>query len=309
MSREIHEWLGGLYGRDPWAARRVADALGALMSEGAHLRDPLAVSTAGVWPEALSVGLGLSHREKVERLAAARRAAAAAAALVQDIKNQAGELESAKAELADLENRWTTGTGKPRETAQAAADLAAALRQAADLWGLLPSVIDARERLIAVSQRLQGRVDVFRARKEALKAACTAAAGILGVHQAIAAAGLADDGDQQDDTDEAQAALADVTAQMERELGLEGWPAGLMELRPGAPTHSDIRILFAVEPGNTALLIAVLEGAEVAESQFPEAVIAAADVLRRVRAGQAPEATTHGYDNSRPLLVPPKTRR
>jgi hypothetical protein len=30
--------------------------------------------------------------------------------------------------------------------------------------------------------------------------------------------------------------------------------------------------------------------------------MASADMLRRVRAGQAPEATTHGYDNSRSLL-------
>lgn len=75
-----------------------------------------------------------------------------------------------------------------------------------------------------------------------------------------------------------------------------------MELWPGAPVHSDVRILFAVEPPATAVLIAVLEGPEAAESQFPEAVMASAGVLRRVRAGQAPEATAYGYDNSRSLL-------
>ena len=75
-----------------------------------------------------------------------------------------------------------------------------------------------------------------------------------------------------------------------------------MELRPGAPVHNDVRVLFVVEPPGTALLIAVLEGPEVAESQLPEAVMAAADMLQRVRAGQAPEATAHCYDNSRSLL-------
>lgn len=30
--------------------------------------------------------------------------------------------------------------------------------------------------------------------------------------------------------------------------------------------------------------------------------MASADMLRRVRAGQAPEATKHGYDNSRTFL-------
>jgi hypothetical protein len=251
------------------------------MGEGTDLGDPLVVSTAGAWPEALAEALSRSYPDRLERLTAARRAAAAAATLVQDIQDQATEL--------------------------AASRLAAAQQQATELQQLLPTVIEARNRLGAINQQLQARVDALRTRKEVLKATYAAALGALRVHEAIAASGLAGDdvGEQQEDTGEtinpAQAALADVTAQMERELGKEGWPEGLMELRPGAPVHSDIRILFAVEPPATALLIAVLEGPE-AESQFPEAVMASADMLRRVRAGQAPEATTHGYDNSRSFL-------
>jgi hypothetical protein len=208
--------------------------------------------------------------------------------------------------LAD-QHRQAVDAGKPQEAAQAASHLAAAQQQAAELQRLLPTVIEARNRLGTVNQQLHARVDAFRTRKEVLKATYAAAQGTIRVHEAIAASGLAGDdaGDQQEDAGEtispAQAALADVTAQMERELGQEGWPEGLMELRPGAPVHSDIRILFAVEPPASALLIAVLEGPEV-ESQFPEAVMASADMLRRVRAGQAPEATTHGYDNSRSFL-------
>ena len=194
-----------------------------------------------------------------------------------------------------------------QEAAQAASHLAAAQQQAAELQRLLPTVIEARSRLGTINQQLQVRVDAFRTRKEVLKATYAAARGTLRAHEAIAASGLAGDdaGEQQEDTGEtinpAQAALADVTARMERELGQESWPEGLMELRPGAPVHSDIRILFTIEPPATALLIAVLEG-PVVESQFPEAVMASADMLRRVRAGQAPEATTHGYDNSRSFL-------
>jgi hypothetical protein len=306
MSREIHDWLAGLRASNPRAARRVARTLAALMEEGTGLGDPLVVSTAGAWPEALAEALSRSYPERPERLAAARRAAAAAAALVQDIQDQARVLESAKAELED-QHRQAVDAGKPQEAAQAASHLAAAQQQAAELQRLLPTVIEARNRLGTVNRKLQARVEAFRTRNEVLKATYAAAQGALRVHEAIAASGLAGDdaGDQQEDTGEtispALAALADVTAQMERELGREGWPEGLMELRPGAPVHSDIRILFAVEPPATALLIAVLEGPEV-ESQFPEAVMASADMLRRVRAGQAPEATTHGSDNSRSFL-------
>jgi len=75
-----------------------------------------------------------------------------------------------------------------------------------------------------------------------------------------------------------------------------------MKLRPGAPLRGDIRILFAVEPPGTALLIAVLHGLDVVEDQFPEAVMASADMLRRIRAGQAPEAAAHTYAHTRSFL-------
>jgi hypothetical protein len=73
-------------------------------------------------------------------------------------------------------------------------------------------------------------------------------------------------------------------------------------LWPGAPWHEDIRILFAVEPPGAALLIAVLEGPEAVMEQYPEAVMASADMRRRVRAAQAPEAAAHGYDEIRSFL-------
>ena len=103
-------------------------------------------------------------------------------------------------------------------------------------------------------------------------------------------------------TSAAEARLAEVTAQMERELGQQPRPDGLMELWPGAPWHEDIRILFAVEPAGTALPIAVLEGPEAVMEQYPEAVMASADVLRRVRAGEAPEAAAHVYKEIRSFL-------
>ena len=307
MSGEIHNWLADLRDRNPRAARRVAQTLAALMEEGTGLGDPLVVSTAGAWPDALAEALSRSHPERLERLTAARRAAAAAATLIQDIQDQAWELESAAAKLED-QHRQAADAGKPQEAAQAASRLGAVRQQTGELQRLLPTVIGARNRLVTINQQLQARADAFRARKEVLKATYAAAQGALRVHEAIAASGLAGDeaGEQREDTGDtinpAQAALADVTAQMERESGQESWPEGLMELRPGAPVHNDIRILFAVEPPAAALLIAVLEGAEVAESRFPEAVMASADMLRRVRAGQAPEATTHGYENSRSFL-------
>ena len=190
MSGEIHDWLAGLRDSNPRAARRVAQTLAALMEDGSGLGDPLVLSTAGAWPEALAEALDRSDPERLERLTAARRAAAAAAALVQDIQDQAGELESAKAEPGDR-HRQAADAGRPQEAAQAASRLAAAQQQAAELRRLLPAVIEARNRLVAIIQQLQARADAFRTRKEVLKATYAAARGALRVHEAIAASGLA----------------------------------------------------------------------------------------------------------------------
>ena len=223
----------------------------------------------------------------------------------KDLHDHGEELESAQAELQNLHRR-ALEVGRPDEAARTAANLAAAWQQAAEVRRLLATMIEARDRLSKASRQLQARAEAFRGRKEVLKASYVAAQGRHKVHQAIAAYGLGgDDVDQrQQDTGEAiSAAVAAATARMERELGQEGWPEGLMELWPGAPVRSDIRILFAVEPPATALLIAVLEGLDAVEDQFPEAVMASADMLRRVRAGQAPEAVAYRYDSTRSFLA------
>jgi hypothetical protein len=306
MSGEIHDWLADLRGSDPAVAKRVGQALVTLMEKGARLGEPLVVSTAGAWPWTLAEALDRSYQQRLERLTAVRQGKAEAATLVEDIQDQLAELELAQPELQDLHRRAQEAGGP--QAAQAAGTLAAARQQAAMVRRLLPGVIEARHRLGEATQRLQARADAFRARQEVLKASYAAASGSLAAREAMAALSTPSDdgGPQQEDNDEAisaaEARLADITAQMERELGQEAWPEGLMDLRPGAPVRSDIRILFAVEPAGTALLIAVLEGLDVVEDQYLEAVMASADMLRRVRAGQAPEAAAHAYDDARSFL-------
>jgi hypothetical protein len=305
MSGEIHHWLADLRGSDPAAAMVAGQALAALMNDGASLGEPLVVSTADSWPWALAEALDRSYQERLERLAAVRRGEADAATLVKDIQEQAAEVESAQAKLEDLHRRLLAA-GRPQE---AAGTLAAAQQQAAQVRLLLPGMIEARRRLGEERQRLQARADAFRSRKEVLKASYIAAHSSLLAHESIATPGAAGDGGdrQQEDRDEtittAEARLLrDVTAQMERELGQQAWPPGLMELRPAGPDGTGIRILFAVESPGTALLIAVLDGPEAVQDQYLEAILLSADMLRRVRAGQAPEAAAHRYDSTRSFL-------
>ena len=308
MSGEIHGWLADLRDSDPQAATRVRRALTALMKEGAGLGDPLVASTAESWRWALSEALDRSYQERLDRLQVLHRGEADAATLVWDIRGQITELESTRAKLDD-EYRRALDAGQPQEAARAVTELAAIQQEAAEVRRLLPGVVDAGRRLAERSERLQERADAFRARKEVLKASFTAAESSLRVQEAIAASGLAgDDGDPrpEEDGEQIRAAedrLAASTAQMERELGQESWPEGLMALRPGARDRDDICILFAVEPPGAALLIAVLEGLDVVAERYPEAILASADVLRRVRAGQAPGAASYTYDGERSFLA------
>jgi hypothetical protein len=157
----------------------------------------------------------------------------------------------------------------------------------------------AEERLTAESQREQMLLDAFRTRKEVLKAAYTAAEAVQLVEQAQAAV---DDPVRPDDPTEAAARLDEITTQIEQELDLETPAEGLMELRPGAPAADGIRILFAVEPPGTALLIAVLEGDDVVRDYYRDAVLLASEVLQEARAYRAREEAAHAFGDAQSFL-------
>ena len=296
MSVEIHDWLADLHDSDPAAALLTGQALAALIGEGASLGPPLVVPAAAAWPEDLVAALDGSYQDRLERLQVMRRRAAEAAWLVRDMKDQIDVLESVQARLDDRRRR-ALEAGREEEAAKAAGRLAAAQREAAQARGMLPWITEAERWLDTRLRRVERRTASFWTRKELLKATYTAARTELQVNEEMANPSAA----EHQATTEAMARLRDVTAEIERELGRQPLPEGLLELRPGAP-DGEIRLIFAVEPPGTALLIAVLEGREAARDQYRDAVTLSADVLLEARAGQAPEASAHGYDDTRSFV-------
>lgn len=269
MSDEIHGWLTDLHRSDPPAAMSVAQALTALMSESASLGPPLVSNAAeSSPPEDLMAALDSSYQDPLEQMTAVRRRVAQAATLVRNLQDRLAELESAQS----------------------------AEEEAADVRRLLARMTEAELRLQVRSQRLQARIDAFRTRKEVLKARYTAARAELLIGELMTDLGPGPVGD------EAATRLRDITGQIERELSRKPWPEGLMVLRPEPADAGEIRVILAVEPPGTALLIAVLEGREAVRDQYTEAITLSADVLRQARAGQAPEAAAHGYDDPRSFL-------
>jgi hypothetical protein len=303
MSGEIHDWLAELRDSDPPAAQRIVQALVTLMEAGAGLGGPLVASAADSWPWALMQALDRAYRERVERLTVVRRGEAGAATMFKEIQDQVAALEAAQASLEDQQRR-AFEAGKAQEATEVAGKLAAARQQADQARLALPHVAEQRHELGQAAQRLQAENEAWRIRR-ARRAIAALSLRWPGARATAALALAADDGNPQQAaaSEVPDAAFADLTARMERALGQPGRPEGLMELWPGAPLRGDIRILFAAEPPATALLIAVLEGIEAVEDQFPDAVMASADVLRRVRAGQAPEAAAHAYADTRSFLA------
>ena len=296
MSDELHDWLADLQSADRSAALQVGQALAALMSEGAGLGPPLVVPAAPSWPEDLVADLEASYQHRLDRLQVLRRRSAEATELVKDMKGQLDELEGAQARLADRRRR-ALEEDRPNDAKKVALELAAVQREANLARQLVPWNTETEAWMRTRLQRLQSRTDAIRARKDVLKAAYTTARAELQVNEELADPGAAD---PQAGT-EAVARLRDVTAEIERELGRQPLPEGLLELRPGAPGDGEIRLIFAVEPPGTALLIAVMEGRGVARDQYREAVLLSAEVLLEARAGQAPEASVRGYDDTRSM--------
>ena len=318
MSAEIHDWLTDLGASDPLTARLVGQGLTALIAGGVSLGPPMVISLAGSSRQAdLTDVLDRSYQRRLERMQILRQAVAEATNLVSDARLQIAELESRQAELGDS-GRRALEDGQAELGAAAATELAAARDQAAELARLLPAMIEGERKLIDKSQRSQLLTDAFRTRKDTLRARHTAAGVELAIAEAAAAAlgqATGDQGEPGEDLDASVTAAADrlrdITGEIEAEL--HGSPlaedlsdlrrsAGLMELRPGAPADSDVRILFGIEPAGTALLIAILEGYDAVRDHYEEAVGLASGLLREARAGQDPGAAAHRFGAARAFL-------
>ena len=182
---------------------------------------------------------------------------------------------------------WLESLNGARRQVAAAATLRKDLERQHAGPDRLTSAREAEERLIEACHQEQMKVDTFRARREVLNAALVAAQAEALIDPVGAAT-----------------RLEEILSWIEPELDLEPPAEGLLELRPGAPADSEIRILFAVEPPGTALLIAVLEGADAIRDHHRQADILASEALHAAQAGdQDPEAAAYTFADARSFLA------
>lgn len=225
---------GGLPGhvRKPWQGKPASDAPRWLLGR------------IGFW--IARPGLDAACQRQLLTLRRVRRGVADVATSRARLEWQAGELEQQAGEL-DGQSRVRMEAGQggvageapvSRDTAERLADLR---RQYADMQA-------KEERLVVASRRLQVQIDAFRAGKEAIEAAHTAA------EEAAEAAWAEVIGNARANTKGAGSATGEAA---DAGLDCPAQPAlWLRELRPGAPEPASTRILFTVEPPGIALLLA-----------------------------------------------------
>jgi hypothetical protein len=248
MAPAVERWLEDMRNRDPKAAQLIDETVNALQVAGASLGSPLVVKVTepgGHDPrEDLDPReeLDYSYRRQLEMLTKVRRAVADVATSRKRVELQVEQQEQ-QVGLLDDRRRETLDSDREDLSAEAASRQTAAEVRLGDLRSDLAQLQVEEAKLNKALQRLQAKVDAFRARKETIEGSYTAADAQLRISEAFA--GVVDE-------------FTDVRLPGDEvpPPSLFGAPLQLMELRPGAPDRIDIRILFAVQPPDTAVLVA-----------------------------------------------------
>jgi DNA-binding XRE family transcriptional regulator len=277
MHREIRGRLTDLRGDEPELARLVGEAVLALLDAGESLGPPLVVPLKSVLepPDDPREALDYTYQRQLESLTKVRRGVADVATSHKRIELQVDSLEQLDGQLA-VQREHALDAGRTDLAREAQMREATIQEQLSGLREQLLILAGEEEKLTRASQRLQARVEAFRVRKETLKATYTAAEASESVREAFALSGT--------DTGDPEAVKADVsgrftsgtstTSEILREIrdltppfpvsptpdegGIHP-PPGLMELRPGAPDDVRVGLVFAVEPSDTAVLVAWLD--------------------------------------------------
>jgi hypothetical protein len=279
IAHEVTEWLLWLRETDPGTAGLVDEALAALRAGGTSLGAPLVVPL-DVPPRPTRPDLDYAYQRQLEMLTRVRRAAADIATSRKRLELQINQLEEQAAKLERVRAQ-AQQVGRDDLAAEAEARLGGVTAQLVNLQGQYAGIQSEEERVTMASQRLQGKVDTFRTRKEAVKAAEAAAeAAALAV--------------------EAEAAIEDVIAEAggldapdivsPADAGPPGPPVvpsplPLSELRPGAPGRSIVRILFTVESPATAVVLAAGTERDWLDAWYAEATVRSRIRYERDRGG------------------------
>jgi phage shock protein A/DNA-binding XRE family transcriptional regulator len=310
MHSQVRDWLTALRGTEPGVARLVGEAVLALLEAGISLGPPLVLPLESLFrpPDDPGEVLDYTYERALEILQRVRRGVADVATSRKRVELQVSQLEQSATKLVrQVQDALDSGREDVARDAQRRE--AAVQEQLSELRHQFAVLVGEEERLTGDSQRLQAKVDAFRTRKETIKASYAADEASRRVREAFADIGE-DVGDLEvtDAEAGASAAMGSASAAVSELLGEtpdraptaqddsggagEGGaiPPGLMELRPGAPDRLRAGLLFAVQPQDTAVVLAWVEDPGRSLDDYQEVIRLAASRLAMAQAAGAPEA-------------------
>ena len=308
MHNQIRGWLTDLRETEPEQARLVGEAVLALLDAGEGLGPPLVVPLGSALrpPDDPREALDLSYERQLELLTKVRRGVAAVATSRKRVELQANQLERRAARLAS-QREAALNDGREDLASEARTHEAEVHEQLSELQRQFLILADEEEKLAAASQRLQAKVDAFRIRKETFKATYTAAEASQWIREAFAdidadasdleatnAAADASPGSGDAATPGNELAeIRDLTPLPPSSSGPTGQddihpPPGMMELRPGAPGSLRAGLLFAVEPEDTAVLLAWVADPGGSPGDYQEVIRTAAARLAIAQSADPP---------------------
>jgi len=324
MVPEVEQWLAGVREHDPAAADRIDQAVAALRAAGESLGPPLVVPVED--PPRPGVTAAQAHLARRRRPApgAPRWLLARAAFPGLDVayERQRARLTPVRRAVADVatsRKRLELQIGQLEQQAGAPDDPGAVERRLADLRRQYAGRQAEEERLALASQRLQAKVDAFRASQEACQAAYLAAeeaAATIWAELTEPAApapaatpenaapqntspggtspggtspgGTSPGGTSPGGTSPAGTSPGGTSPGGTSPDGAPRSPSWLSELRPGAPESADVRILFTVEPPGTAVLLAAGMESDRMHAWYAEAIASCRFRYHRDRGGTRP---------------------
>ena len=290
LHTEVRDWLSDLGGAEPELARLVGAAVVALLDAGATLGPPLVVPLGTVIrPTDPGDALDYTYQRLLEALQQVRRGIADVATARKRLELHADQLDQRAANLADLRHQLSVLRGE-------------------------------EERITTAGRRLQAKVDDFRVRKEAIKAACTVEEASRTVRGALAEVGAdVSDLDVSPPVDASSGLRSAATAADEildeisglvRTFDNGSEPAGqgavlpppdLAELHPDAHEGERVGLVFVVEPPDTVALVAWTDDPGRSPDGYQEVVpMATARLVLAQTDGQpgtaSEPAAFHSYD-------------
>ena len=259
MHNEIRDWLIDLRATEPELARTVGEAVLAMLATPDSLGPPLVVPLESVFrpPDDLRGAAEVSYQRELDNLTKVHRDVVDMATSRKRVELQVSQLEQIAAKLAGQRD-VAVKLGREDLASRVRIREAGVQEQLSELHRQLLVLTAEEEDPAASSQRLLAKIDELLQEFPDFAPISPGASG---------------------PTDQDSVPLL----------------AGVMELRPGAPDHVQVGLLFVVEPHHAVVLVAYVEDPGGSPDEYQEVLRIAASRLARPRSARPPAASVVAF--------------